>query len=73
MPDGRFSQVRFETLAFPPWAFPSLARFKRWFTFPSTSVVYPQPSSTSCVGLSPVLCPATALPMEPPSVQSPFA
>jgi hypothetical protein len=52
---------------------PSLARLKRWFVYASTSVVCPQPRSTSCVGLWPVLCPAPALPMEPPSVQSPFA
>jgi len=52
---------------------PSLARLKRWFVYASSSVVCPQPRSTSCVGLWPVLCPATALPMEPPSVQSPFA
>jgi hypothetical protein len=73
IPDGRFSQIRFETLACLPWSLPNLARLKRWFAYASTSVVCPQPSSTSCVGSAPVLCPATALPMEPPSVQSPFA
>ena len=52
---------------------PSLARLKRWFACTSTSVVCPPPRSISCVGSWPVLCPATALPMEPPSVQSPFA
>ena len=40
---------------------PSLARFKRWFAYAPTSVVCPQPRSTSYVGLSPALCPATAL------------
>ncbi len=51
----------------------SLAELKCWFTYAPTSMVCPQPRSTSCVGLLPARCPATALPMEPPSVQSPFA
>jgi len=36
-------------------------------------MVCPQPRSTTSVGLVPALCPTTALTMEPPSVQSPFA
>src|SRR5215469_5484811 len=73
MPDGQISRVRFETLDFPPWAYPTSARLKRWFAYTLSSVVCPQPRSTTCVGLSPALSPTTALPIEPPSVQSPFA
>jgi len=36
-------------------------------------MVCPQPRSVPYVGLSPALCPAAALAMKPPSVQSPFA
>ena len=73
IPDSRISQVRFETLAFPPWAYPSSARLKRWFAYTPSSVVCPQSRSTTCVGLTPALSPTAALTMEPPSVQSPFA
>ena len=73
IPDGRISQVRFETLAFLPWVYPASARLKRWFAYTPSSVVYPQPRSTTYDGLTPALSPATALTMEPPSVQSPFA
>ena len=48
-------------------------RLKRWFAYTPSYMVCPQPRSTTCVGLMPALCPTTALPMEPPSVQSPFA
>ncbi len=64
IPDGRISRVRFGTLAFLPSAFPLSARFKRWFAYTPTSMVGPQPRSTTCVGLSPALSPATALPMK---------
>jgi len=37
MPDGRVSQVRFEALAFRPWAFPFVPRFKRWCTYAPSS------------------------------------
>jgi len=50
IPDGRVSRVRFETLAFPPWVFPSSPRVKRWLTYAPVSVVYPKPRSASCVG-----------------------
>jgi len=73
IPDGRVSRVRFETLASLPWVFPSSPRVKRWFTCAPVSAVYPQPRSTSCVGLPPARCPAAALTTKPPSVQSPFA
>ena len=73
IPDGRISQVRFETLAFPPWAYPASERLKRWFAYTPPILVCPQARSTTCVGSMPALCPTTALPMEPPSVQSPFA
>ena len=36
-------------------------------------MVCPQPRPLACVGSTPALRPATALPMRPPSVQSPFA
>ena len=48
-------------------------RLKLWFAYAPPSVVCPQPRSTTCVGWMPALCPTTALTMEPPSVQSPFA
>ena len=73
IPDGRISQVRFETLAFPPWTYPASERLKRWFAYTPPSVVCPQSRSTTCVGLTPALSPTAALTMEPPSVQSPFA
>ena len=73
IPDGRFSQVRFETLAFLPWAFPASRGVKRWYAGAPASVVCPQPRPIACVGSTPTLRPATALPMRPPSVQSPFA
>jgi hypothetical protein len=41
IPDGRISQVRFETLACPPWAFPASAEFKRWHAYAPASVVCP--------------------------------
>src|SRR5258706_16239926 len=34
MPDVRIAQVRFEALAFRPWAFPFTTRFKRWCAYP---------------------------------------
>ncbi len=37
MPDGRISQVRFEVLAFRPYAFPFAAKFKRWFAYAPTA------------------------------------
>ena len=40
-------QVRFETLAYPLRAFPSSARFKRWYAYPPTSLVCLPPRSTS--------------------------
>ena len=52
---------------------PSFAGVKRWFACAPASVVCPQPRPLACVGSTPALCPATALPMKPPSVQSPFA
>ena len=73
IPDSRISQVRFETLAFPPCSYPTSERLKRWFAYTPSSVVCPQSRSATCVGLTPALRPATALTMEPPSVQSPFA
>ena len=73
IPDSRFSRVRFGTLACLPWTFPVSMKFKRWFAYASTSMVCPQPRSVPYVGLSPALCPAAALAMKPPSVQSPFA
>jgi hypothetical protein len=41
MPDGRISRVRFEALAFLPWAFPAWQGFKRWFACAPTSAVCP--------------------------------
>src|SRR5271157_4102962 len=52
---------------------PSFAGFKRWHAYAPASVVCPQPRLLACVGSAPALRPATALPMRPPSVQSPFA
>jgi hypothetical protein len=57
IPDGRISQVRFETLAYPQLAFPCSARFKRWFAYAPASLVCPPPRSISFVGLSPALSP----------------
>ena len=45
MPDGRISRVRFEALAFLPWAFPAWQGFKRWFAYAPTSAVCPRPRS----------------------------
>jgi hypothetical protein len=36
MPDGRISQVRFESLAFLPWSYPASERLKRWFAYTPT-------------------------------------
>jgi hypothetical protein len=74
MPDGRNSQVRFEALAFRPFAFPlprevqALVRIR-----PDEPMVCSQLSSISCLRLMSALFPTTALTMEPPSAQSPFA
>ena len=40
-------QVRFETLAYPLRAFPSSARFKRWYAYAPASPVCPPPRSRS--------------------------
>jgi hypothetical protein len=37
MPDDRISKVRFEALAFSPWAFPFVPRFKRWCAYAPSS------------------------------------
>ena len=39
IPDGRLYQVRFETLAFPPWSFPLSTKFKRWYAYAPPLVV----------------------------------
>ena len=41
MPDGQISQVRFEALAYLPWAFPAWPGLKRWFTYTPSSAVCP--------------------------------
>ena len=60
-------------MAFLPWAFPASDGIKRWYAYTLPSLVCPQPRPLPCVGSTPALCPATALPRKPPSVQSPFA
>jgi hypothetical protein len=73
IPDGRLSQVRFETLAFPPRAFPASAEFKRWYAYVLPFMVCPQPRLKSSQGLIPALCPRAPPVLRPPSVLSPFA
>ena len=52
---------------------PGFGGIKRWYACTPPFLVCPQPRLLPCVGSAPALCPATALPRRPPSVQSPFA
>ena len=60
MPDGRFSQVRFEALAFHPWTFPNEMKFKCWCTCaPSSLGLTTASTHLLSDGLRSVLCPTT--------------
>ena len=74
MPDGRFSRVRFEALAFHPWTFPNEMKFKCWCTCaPSSLGLTTASTHLLSDGLRSVLCPTTLQTVSPPSAQSPFA